>query len=479
MRASSNLALALAAVQLTPVTAERILGAYIFARHGDRTPKVFGDTQLTDLGHHEVYQVGSYYHDRYIAPKSDLQIAGISDPTVNLSQITAVAPSDEVIQNSAMGFLQGLYPPVGKSDSSQTLRNGTTVEAPLDGYQLIPLGEVSTGSDSENNQWLQQASDCKKATASSNSFYSSSLYRELLDSTKDFYQSLSPVLDGEFTDKEMSFKKAYTIFDYINVAMIHNATDTTPKLNDLSKEDLHQLSTLASAQQYNLAYNHSDTVRAAAGAVLAGQVVDALGQTISSKGSSKLNIQFGSYATFLSYFGLANMPNTNTDFAGIPDYASSMAWELVTNSTDGFPSESDISVRFIFHNGTITSTSQPSAWPLFGQSSLLLPWSEFADRTKRFSINSEEDWCKACGNTDGQCAQFVKSTADAGTPSSSSNSGGMSLAVAGVIGAMVTLAVILGLEGLFLLVGGFRLSKKRPAGSDVGSTVVTENKIPA
>lgn len=484
MRASFNLALALAALELTPVTAERILGAYIFTRHGDRTPKVFGNTQLTDLGYQEVFQAGSYYHDRYIAPKSDLQIAGISNPKVNLSQITASAPADEVIQNSAMGFLQGLYPAVGKSDSTQTLRNTSSVSAPLNGYQLIPLGEVSTGSDSENNKWLQQAGDCKKATASSNSFYSSSLYRNLLDSTKDFYHSLSPILDGAFSDKEMTFKEAYTIFDYINVGMIHNATDTTPKLNNMinnmTDPDFHQLLTLANVQQYNLAFNQSEPVRATAGAVIAGQVLDALTKTITSKGSSKLNLQFGSYADMLSYFGLANMPNTNTDFTGVPDYASSMAWELVTNTTDGFPSESDISVRFLFHNGTITSTSKPSSWPLFGQSSVLVPWSEFVDRTKRFSINSEEDWCNACGNTDGECAQFVKSTSDASTPSSSSShSGGMSLAVAGVIGAMVTLGVILGLEALFLLAGGFRIHKKRPAGSEVASAVVTENKGPA
>ena len=46
----------------------------------------------------------------------------------------------------------------------------------------------------------------------------------------------------------------------------------------------------------------------------------------------------------------------------------------------------------------------------------------------------------------------------------------MSKAVAGVIGAMVTLAVILGLEGLVLLVGGFRLvNKKRLAAVPVES----------
>ena len=46
----------------------------------------------------------------------------------------------------------------------------------------------------------------------------------------------------------------------------------------------------------------------------------------------------------------------------------------------------------------------------------------------------------------------------------------MSNAVAGVIGAMVTLAVVLLVEGLILLLGGLRLvSKKRLAGSPAPS----------
>lgn len=56
----------LAMPQAHLVSAERVLGAYIFARHGDRTPKILGNTQLTDLGYSEVFMTGSYYHNRYI-----------------------------------------------------------------------------------------------------------------------------------------------------------------------------------------------------------------------------------------------------------------------------------------------------------------------------------------------------------------------------------------------------------------------------
>ena len=62
------------------------------------------------------------------------------------------APLDNVLQSSAQGFLQGLYPPV---ENTQTLRNGTVVLAPFGGYQIIPVNLVSSGTGSEDNGWLQ------------------------------------------------------------------------------------------------------------------------------------------------------------------------------------------------------------------------------------------------------------------------------------------------------------------------------------
>ncbi|RAK73833.1 histidine acid phosphatase [Aspergillus fijiensis CBS 313.89] len=452
----SSFMLALLAMPLAlPVSAERILGAYIFARHGDRTAKVLKNTQLTDLGYSEVYQTGSYWRSRYLDSNSSLQIQGINENIVKLSQISVSSPSDDVLQNSATGFLQGVYPPVGSS-ANQTLANGSTVDSPLNGYQLIPISLTETNSNSEDTAWLQSSTECQNAEISSNNYYSSALYNSLHSSTQDFYQSLSSLLNGTFSDSQMSFKNAYTIFDYLNVGYIHNTTNVP------TEEQLHQALLLANIEQYNLAYNSSDTIRAIAGAILAGDVLTGLNDTISSKGKSKLNIQFGSYGTFMSYFGLAQLPAADVDFMGIPDYASSMAWELVTNSTDSFPSTSDISVRFVFHNGTLSSGS-PTEYPLYGKSSPTISWSEFSELSSKIAVTSTKQWCSVCGNTDGDCAAYSTSsnTTTTTTSSKSESDGGVSRPVAGVIGAMVTLAVILGLEALLLLAGGFRITKKR------------------
>lgn len=188
---------------------ETILGVYMFHRHGDRTPKYFPPANLTDLGYAQVYASGEYYRSRYIASDADYRINGVNSDLVKQSQIAVSAPNDNVLMNSAQGFLQGLYPPVGSQLGSNTLRNGTTIEAPLNGYQLIPVAQVQMGGGSEDNTWLQSASGCLAATVSSNNYFSSAEYNNLLGSTQDFYHSILPVINGSFSPSTDNFKNAY------------------------------------------------------------------------------------------------------------------------------------------------------------------------------------------------------------------------------------------------------------------------------
>lgn len=214
-------------------------------------------------------------------------------------------------------------------------------------------------------------------------------------------------------------------------------------------------------------------MRAIAGKTLAAQIVQFLNGTITSKGKQKIGVQFGAYASFASFFGLAQLEKQSVNFTGVSDYASAMTFELFTNSSttvssSNYPSEDDMYVRFLFHNGTTTEDSPPMAYPLFGGDSDVISWNDFTSGMGKFSIGDTKDWCTACGNFTGTCAAY----APGGSASSSSEDGssgksgnGLSPAVNGVIGAMVTLAVILGLEALILALGGLRVvSKKRLAG---------------
>jgi len=466
---------------------ETVLGAYIFSRHGDRTAKSTPPANLTDLGYEEVFTSGTYFRNRYIASGATKRIYGINSDIVKLSQITASAPVDNVLQSSALGFLQGLYPPVGTQLGTNTLRNGTQVQSPLNGYQLIPLQTVETGTNSENSAWLQGSTNCANAQISSDNYYTSAEYMQTLNTTQALYNRIYPDVNKTFSQTQTSYKNAYTIWDLLNVASIHNSSVTAPLP---SNEDFDQLRYLAFQHEWGLAYNNSEPIRAVTGSIVAAEVVEGLNTTITSKGKTKLNVQFGAYAGMLSFFGLANLTNINGDFYGVPDYASTLTWELVTNATvnsTSWPSNDQIYVRFLFHNGTTSNISQPIEYPLFNSNRSPLPWNDFVTGMNKFAISDQRSWCNACGNTTGVCSDAYltangdgssSSTANSGNSGSStgSGSGGISKTVAGVIGAMVTLAVILLIEGAIVLLGGFRLvSKKRLAGSQSGPTMQSVN----
>ncbi|KAF2181841.1 phosphoglycerate mutase-like protein [Zopfia rhizophila CBS 207.26] len=454
---------------LVPIeAAETVLGAYIFHRHGDRTPKSTPSVNMTTLGYDQVYNSGRYYRSRFLTGSS--KIRGLNENLVRLTQLSVTAPVDNVLQNSATAFLQGLYPPVGETMGIQTLANGTDVQTPMSGYQLIPVNTIASGTGSEDNGWLQDATGCQNAKLSSNAYFTSSEYNQLLSRTKEFYNRLVPVVNGTFEEKDVNYKNAYAVYDLINVASIHNST--IPSGDVLTNETLFQTRTLADAHEWGLAWNASDNMRAISGMQLAGEILKYMNSTITSgssgSSSNRLGIQFGAYATFFSFFGLTDLPKANPDFMGLPDYASSMVFELFTEQevqNNRFPSTSELQVRFLFHNGTASNSSEPIAYPLFGGSETAISWDDFSNGLNKFAVSTTEQWCHKCGNTTGTCAAYAP--AGNNNPNATENGGGkrMSAAIGGVIGAFVTLAVVLGTLVAAMILGGFRLvSKKALAG---------------
>ncbi|KAH8676346.1 histidine acid phosphatase [Xylariales sp. PMI_506] len=455
---------------LPAATAETVLGVFIFHRHGDRTSKSTPPTNLTSLGADQVFQAGTYFRNKYVAADSSSPIYGLSHDIAVNSELSFTSTVDTVLQSSAMVFTQGLYPPAGTL-AVDHLANGSIVESPLGGYQYIPVNIVSSPSstsNSENSAWLQGSSGCANAVLSSNNYLLSSEYLTALNQTQSFYQGLLPVINSTFSTSQATFKNAYTIFDYINVANIHNTSIPSDDL--LTNDTKTELFTLASEHEWGLAYNQSDPIRAVAGAVLAGQIVQQLNNTLHGKSALPFAAQFGAYGTFMSFFGLAQLQNASPIFMNIVDYASAITFELIATSNDtisasNYPSTADVSVRFLFNNASASDANPPVAYPLFGQNETLIPWTTFVSEMGKFAISDTADWCTACGNTTGVCADTSASSGGSSSSSGSSNTsstsgGGMSLAVAGVIGALVTLVVVLGVEGLVYAAAGLKLVKK-------------------
>jgi len=316
----------------------------------------------------------------------------------------------------------------------------------------------ATSSGSENSEWLQGGSGCGNAVISSNNYFMSPEYTSTFNETKDFYQSLLPVINTTFNTSTATFKNGYSIFDYVNVATIHNSS--IPSKNLLTNTTLTRLYDFASTHEWNLAYNSSDPVRAIGGSVLAGQALSALQDIVDGKSVPRFNIEFGAYGAFMSFFGLTQLPAASNDFYGICDYASAMVLELVAPSATELD-PNGLSVRFLFSNGT-AAQHDLKTFPLFGQKETSLGWSDFKDGMSKFAISDTNHWCQICGNTnDGTCSSA--NPTDSGNPSPpsfSSNGSGISRPVAGVIGALVTLTVVLGVEAVIMLGSGLRLAKK-------------------
>ncbi|KAF2262502.1 phosphoglycerate mutase-like protein [Lojkania enalia] len=437
---------------LLPAQAERILGITVFTRHGDRTSKHYSGYGLTNLGLQQNYQVGSNYRSIYISSNSSKQILGISEDKVINSQIYASAPDQPVLLNTATAFLQGLYPPLENLEpglASETLNNGSSYTSPLNGYQYVVLhGEED---DSPDAVWLKGDEDCPAVTTSAKNFKQSAEFVEREKATRTFYQSLYDYIGGvyDYDFSDMSYNNAYDIFDLLNVASIHNASSAGNVY--LPSERLFQLRTLADSAEFALNYNSSDSARSIGGQTFAGAVLNQMSQMLATNGNLKFSLLAGSYDTFLAFFGLANLTSASSDFYGLPDYASTMAFELFTEETvDVFPTAfNDIRVRFLFRNGS-DEGAPLRTFPLFGRSEDSLSWVDFTSEMNNIAITSAQDWCSVCQSNLLFCLAY---SAQMASSQNHGNSSSMSNTVAGVIGAMVTLGVIasLGLAAFFVL----------------------------
>lgn len=231
-------------------------------------------------------------------------------------------------------------------------------------------------------------------------------------------------------------------------------------------------------------------MRAIAGAVLAGEILQALNTTLAAPAgkasAQRLTVQFGAYGTFMSFFGLANLTAASPDFRGVVDYASSLTLELVTNATvDGTASATvspdDVAVRFLFANGSASDANAPAVYPLFGQAETTLPWADFAAGMGRFAVGDTASWCQACGNTTGVCAAASTSGSGSGSGSSSSGSGSGSGSGSSDITPGVAAGIgVLSMFGLILLLGvaaalsGFRVVKKGVGKGVIGAGAATD-----
>lgn len=460
--------------------------AAVISRTGERTPEIHGSEgrQLTALGAQQLYTAGEAFRGRYInslnggsTALGSAPIIGLSANVVDNGQTYVLTPDKPWLVASAQAFLQGLYPPFTlnrtaalKLNPSYILANGTYMDYPLDGYQYA---QVHTASDLDPaNIWVQGSENCRNTTLSGIEYYDTQEFANTRATAERLYQAVGySMLKDVLKRPQWDYYNAYLIYDYLNYQYSHDPSTFALLSDNISFAGAYdQLRYYSDQQQWALFGNTTADggIRAMAGKTLTARILGQFqGIVASVRQTPKLSLLFTEHEPFISFFALAELEFLNSNFYGLPAYGSAMAFELfsIGNSSDFPATESDFWVRFHFHNGTdltndTTASAALQAFPLFGRgpSQTDMPWLDFENMMSRTMTSLVMDWCAACDSQILFCDAFANAN-NITVYLPGSSGGHTSLAVAGVIGAAVTLAVLATILALAMWLGGVRFRR--------------------
>jgi hypothetical protein len=187
---------------------------------------------------------------------------------------------------------------------------------------------------------------------------------------------------------------------------------------------------------------------------------------------------FGTFEPMLSFFSLSNLSSapSSSNFVSLPEPGSVMMLELFSYSDAGenaaqnlstpFPEVDDLWVRFLFRNGTNDDESITS-YPLFGRGLFEtdMSWKDFSEQIRDMSITDVATWCTACDAVNLFCQAVENNISNNSSTSvpyvslTSGNHDSLAPAIAGVIGAAVTLALFM-MIALALISVGYRIDRR-------------------
>lgn len=440
-----------------------LAGLVILTRHGDRkgfyqSPTTYSavQTNLTVLGYLQEYQNGADLRNMYLTSTTDA-IQGINATQAETKQLNVMADAGGeggVIIESANALLQGLYPPF---NDSLTLANGTTVTWPTGRAQLIPIETI----EPDQNVWMEGWTSCDAWTNYLADWYKSDGFKQQATKADAFYQDISPILGS---GRPLTLENGYNVFDFLNVEYIHNAT--------LSPQIAPHLETARYWANYHEAgaFGNADPDHIAniAGQSILPPLLDGIHQVANSSTGLKIQYLAASYKPFLGLFNMMEMGAPLT--TDLVDYASTALFEVRTDNT----------VTFRFRNGT---TGNFETKNIFGTSSPSMSISDFNSKMQPYSLDSLSKWCDKCSTADARgCEVLAKLNGTGGgqeeyaSDTSTTGRHHVSPVVAGVIGALVSLAVAAVLLAAWLFFGGM---VKRSRNADSNKRPLAAGAAPA
>ncbi|KAG8216069.1 phosphoglycerate mutase-like protein [Butyriboletus roseoflavus] len=365
-------------------TSAGLIGVVLLARHGDRSSVVFQNYttynsvqgSLTPYGASQEYDLGGYLRDTYLNPKSPFYIQGIETDVANISQlfVRADAGGGNVILDSAYALLQGLYPPTETSVS--TLADGQMVEAPLGGYQYIPVESLEFWQAPSLTSWME----CNYFQFHLARLNTGVIFQDAAVQAAPFLQAVQPYING------MNGSFYNIIYDYLNVQYTHNATFYKSFPETLLQQARH----FANIHEQNV---FTDSVQNGVGEIairtLWPEIFWSLGNMTLPNNTVKLALTEIDYKPFISLFNVTNATVTNPEISGIADYASAVAFELSQDAAGEYV------VAMKFKNGTNDEALKPLQ--MFGHDNLTFP--ALIKALDWTTINSTINWCFSCNQT--------------------------------------------------------------------------------
>ncbi|OAX80224.1 hypothetical protein ACJ72_05450 [Emergomyces africanus] len=464
--------------QDTPIRA-KIWSSVVYTLYGDSTPRALPYSQtLTPWGAQQLVGVGSAFRNRYLEndqlPENPgTRIGGISPVTLVNDELTILSMADQYVSASAQAFMQGFYPPTPNSSNNTTPRdlanivNGTSVDFPLNGYQYPEI--LMPSFQDPNSVYIAGQVNCQTYGAALSQWLASDEFRSIESESAPFYSGIySRALQGVLARENANFLHAYTIYDYLNYQHIHNSTAQSI----ISLDDVNHARYLADKWEFaangNLAIRgrkggDDDKILAVAGRTLAKYVVEAFETNYVTDGAgNKLSLLFGSFEPMVAFASLSKLAtDRHTNFFGLPNQGASMVFELFSmesnTSSNEYPEQADLAVRFFLRNGTDTSDSSTPlvSYPLFGRGPGQpgMPFREFKNEMVDIMM-AVPNWCHSCG---GDASTFCPAYAPDLRDYRGLDSRSLKPAVAGVIGAVIGLIMAGLIAGVACWAFGLRI----------------------
>ncbi|RPA84905.1 phosphoglycerate mutase-like protein [Ascobolus immersus RN42] len=418
-----------------------VVSTVIFHRHGDRTPKLLGNTHLTPLGQSQLFDSGLFYRTRYITGNNHgVDISDLEEKTIltGRNEVNVYSPDEVTLGMSASSWASGFYD--GAAPYSQ-LSDNTNVTSPVGDEVYAVLH--STPADYKDAIWLKGDDGCTASEKAAVSAYFDSVdFLKTEKSSATFYSSLKKFFPEDALAKlnelegGLSFRNAYIIYDYLYFRTQYPTSDNTPTP---SESELSQAKQLADQAEVALnKYDPKNKLSAISARTLLGRVTSLLEASIKSDfQTNRVTYLSGSYDTILSLFSILGLDGEQ--YKHIPEYGASFVFELLQDDDDD--DDDDFDLRISFRNGTAESTSLKN-----------LIEDEFDDLKEDWEeegklITSASQWCTLCNSDREFCALYddrvvVEKAGVATLEGGKCKKESMNNANAGVIGAMVTLVVL-------------------------------------